>query len=66
MECGLVENLIVYVFLLGCAFGMSLSNLFLVVEDATEMVTVDTLIDFVFELFCMYFISLLLNGMIKM
>lgn len=60
-----MENLIVYVFLLGCAFGMSLSNLFLVVEDAIERVTVDTLIDLIFELFCMYFIFLLLNGMIK-
>lgn len=60
-----MENLIVYVFLLGCAFGMSLSNLFLVVEDAIERVAVDTLIDLIFELFCMYFIFLLLNGMIK-
>lgn len=57
-----MENLIVYVFLLGCAFGMTLSNLFLVVEDAIEGVTVDILIDFMFELFCMYFIFLLLSG----
>lgn len=61
-----MENLALYAFLLGCAFGMSLSNLFLVLEDAIERVTVDTLIDLMFELFCMYFIFLLLNGIIKM
>ena len=61
-----MENLIVYVFLLGCAFGMSLSNLFLVVEDTIEGVTADTLIDLMFELFCMYFIFLLLSGMMTM
>lgn len=60
-----MENLIVYVFLLGGAFGMSLSNLFLVIEDAIDRMTIDALIDLMFESFCIYFIFLLLHGITK-